>query len=71
MSDVYTAQAPVAAPLALSPAEQEELDALYAKLKPEATAEARAYVLCRTPPAWQADMTAKIDADWPVAPPPE
>jgi hypothetical protein len=54
--------------LALTPEEQTELDALYAKLKPEATQEARDYVLARTPPAWQVDMTAKIEADWPLPP---
>ena len=53
---------------ALTPVEQEQLDTLYAQLKPEATAGARAYVLNRTPVVLQVDMTAKIDADWPLPP---
>jgi hypothetical protein len=53
----------------ITPAEQEQCDAMYALLKPEAIAEARKYVQVRTPPRLQEAMTAKIDADFP--PPPE
>lgn len=65
---VYTEQ-PAVDPQALSPADQEELDKLYAKLKPEATAEARAHVMVHTPPKWAVEMTALIDADFPPEPP--
>jgi hypothetical protein len=61
---------PAAAAQALSPADQAQLDLLYEELKPEATMQARNYVLNRTPAAWQADMATKIDADWPVPAPP-
>jgi hypothetical protein len=61
MADTATAPAPYV----LTPAEQEQVDALYAELKPLATASARNYVLSRTPAALQEAMTAKIDADFP------
>jgi hypothetical protein len=54
----------------LTPAEQEQCDALYAELKPMATDSARNYVLGRTPARLQEAMTALIDADWPVPDPP-
>lgn len=53
----------------ITPEEQATCDALYVTLKPEATAEARKYVLVRTPSRLQEAMGAKIDADFP--PPPE
>jgi|SoimicmetaTmtLMA_FD_contig_31_21053126_length_646_multi_2_in_0_out_0_1 hypothetical protein len=57
-------------PKALPPAEQAQVDALYEELKPIAVHTARDYVLARTKPEWQVEMTAKIDADWPVPEPP-
>ena len=65
------AAAPVVEPRVLTADEQAEVDTLYAELKPEATVEARHFVLTRTPAKYQEAMTAKIEADWPVAPPPE
>lgn len=56
--------------MALSAADQAQLDALYIELKPQATETARNYVLSRTPAAWQEDMAAKIEADWPAPPDP-
>lgn len=63
----YSARATVE-PLALTPEETEELTRLYEMLKPEATEGARNYVLARTPAKYQVDMTALIDADWPLPP---
>ena len=53
---------------ALNPDDQAKCDALYEQLKPEATMEARNYVLARTPELYQETMVAKIEADWPVPP---
>ena len=53
---------------ALTPDETAEADLLYEELKPMATAEARNYVLARTPAAMQEYMVTKIEADWPVPP---
>ena len=61
-----TSGQPVVEPLVLTPEETAEVDALYLELKPEATETARNYVLARTPAKYQVDMTAKIEADWPV-----
>ena len=66
----YSAQPPVVKPLHTD-AEAAELEALYAKLKPEAIEAARTYVLARTPPQFQLDMIDLIAADFPPPPPPE
>lgn len=47
------------------PTEAEQAQALYAELKPLATADAREYVTARTPAELQVEMTALIDADFP------
>jgi len=52
--------------MALNPDDQAKCDALYEELKPAATAEARNYVLARTPELYQMEMVAKIEADWPA-----
>ena len=52
--------------MALNPDDQQKCDALYEQLKPEATMEARNYVLARTPELYQQEMVAKIEADWPA-----
>ena len=49
--------------------DQQKVDQLYEELKPQATMEARNYVLARTPQLYQEAMVAKIEADWPVPPP--
>jgi hypothetical protein len=59
-----------AEPKVLPPEEQAQVDALYEELKPIAVHTARDYVLARTKSEWQVEMTAKIDADWPVPEPP-
>jgi hypothetical protein len=63
-----TADAPTVGEFALTPEETAEADLLYEELKPMATAEARNYVLARTPAAYQEYMVTKIEADWPVPP---
>ena len=55
-------------PLELTPEEDAMVTQLYEQLKPEATTEARDYVLSRTPAAYQEAMVAKIEADWPLPP---
>jgi hypothetical protein len=55
-------------PQELTPEDQEKCDALYEELKPQATQEARDYVLARTPALYQEAMIAKIEADWPAPP---
>ena len=52
--------------MSLNPDDQQKCDALYEQLKPEATMEARNYVLARTPELYQQEMVAKIEADWPA-----
>lgn len=47
----------------------EEATDLYAKLKPGALADARAYILTRTPPELQEIMAGLIEAD--IDPPPD
>jgi len=65
----YPAQPPVVRPQHTE-AEAAELEALYAKLKPEAIAEARKYVLNRTPAQFQLDMEDLIATDFPPPEPP-
>lgn len=55
-------------PLELTPEEDAAVTQLYEQLKPEATTEARDYVLSRTPAQYQEAMVAKIEADWPLPP---
>ena len=55
-------------PLELTPEEDAMVTQLYEQLKPEATTEARDYVLSRTPAQYQEAMVAKIEADWPLPP---
>jgi hypothetical protein len=55
-------------PLEITPEEDAAVQQLYEQLKPEATTEARDYVLSRTPAAYQEAMVAKIEADWPLPP---
>lgn len=66
MSDPYVKPTEAAVePRALSPAEQEKLDLLYAELEPEAKNAARAYIMSRTPADLQEAMAAKIAVDYP------
>jgi hypothetical protein len=61
---------PAPAAHVLTPAEQEQCDALYEELKPQAISTARGFVLARTPVPLQEAMNAKIDADFPPPAPP-
>ena len=54
----------------LTVAEQEQLDTLYAELKPMAVSGAREYVMARTPVRLQEGMEAKIAVDFPPPEPP-
>lgn len=69
---IYAAPAPAQAGVTtyeLTPAETEEVDRLYEKLKAEGIAEARSHVMCHTPAKYAEAMTALIDVDFPPPPP--